>query len=583
MNVVYKSLLFLVIFNFSVISYGTNIKMETEEIIQDISSIFRNYYAPREWKSKQFAWDLDKKLSDLESACRSVNDLQSFHSNLKNFFQSSRDYHTSILFANNGMSSLPISIKYIEGKFYVSYVAKSYASCILQPGDQIIKIGDKDVETIALDLIGNIENPSLTDWALASKKLTVRLGVFGDYLEEGSVIIQAKRKNELITAQLVWNYDENQVSFETGSLNSSFKYDQAIESRIPKKTKKLLQAMTTNLSGLSYKLKLFDFLQQDSTQQANNPMSLGERESYLPKLGDIIVWQAEEKNPWDAYVYLNEDKKLIGFIRIPNYSPDEKLGDANFFVEKFGETLNKMNEITDMLVIDQLNNPGGNILYLYALASIITKEPLKTPHHRFSIDSKDVWDAHNSLKQLDLLIKIFDLLGVKELGSMYGYPADIQFFFHMKSYFQFIIKQWQEGKTLTDPYFLYGVDYIRPHPNYSYSKPILLLINELDFSGGDFFPEIAQQNKKVTLMGANTAGAGGYVLSKIERNRAGIIGYSYTSSLAFKDNGYPLENLGIAPHIEYMVSPLDLKTGFVPFKNEINNNIKNILNASNLP
>ncbi len=577
MNVVYKNLLFLVMFKFSTGTYGTNIKMEGEEIIQDISSMFRNYYAPREWKLKHFSWDLDVELSKLESSCSLANNIQSFHASLKDFFQSSRDYHTSILFAHNGMSSLPISIKYIQGKFYVSYVAQSYASSMLQPGDQIIKIGDKDVESIALALIGNIENPSLTDWALASKKLTLRLGVFGDCLEKGSVIVQAKRKNENIFAQLVWNYDENQVSSEQGSLNSSFKYNQQIESKIPKKTKKLLQAMTTNLSGLSYQLKLFDFLQQDSTQQANNPMSLGERESYLPKLGDVIVWQAQEENPWDAYVYLNEDKKLIGFIRIPSYSPDEKLGDTNFFVEKFGETLNKMNEMTDMLVIDQLNNPGGNILYLYALASIITKEPLKTPHHRFTIDSKDVWDAHDSLKKLDLLIKIFELLGVKELGSMYGYPADIQFFFHMKSYFQFIIQQWEEGKTLTDPHFLYGVDYIRPNPNYGYSKPILLLINELDFSGGDFFPEIAQQNKKVTLMGTNTAGAGGYVLSKVERNRAGVIGYSYTSSLAFKADGYPLENLGIAPHIEYIVSPLDLQTGFLPFKNEINKTIKSIL------
>ncbi len=97
----------------------------------------------------------------------------------------------------------------------------------------------------------------------------------------------------------------------------------------------------------------------------------------------------------------------------------------------------------------------------------------------------------------------------------------------------------------------------------------------------DFFPEIAQQNKKVTLMGTNTAGAGGYVLSKVERNRAGVIGYSYTSSLAFKADGYPLENLGIAPHIEYIVSPLDLQTGFLPFKNEINKTVKSILSANN--
>jgi hypothetical protein len=576
MNFVQIGFLFVVMFQVATGAFGSRTNSDRDEIYTDISSIFENYYAPKEWKSAHFAWDLDTELAKLKEAT-TTNEIQDFHKALKSFFVSLRDYHSSILFTDNGKSTLPISIKYIAGKFYVSYISPTYGDCMLLPGDEIVKINGVDVEGLALGLIGNIANPSLTDWALSALKLTNRTGAVGDPVEKGPVVIEAKRGPQMVEAQLVWQNVENTIGPHKGQSLSNFKYNESLGVTLEKKIGGLMENIESHVAAVSYRLQLSDFLRTNPLQQVNNPMALGKKESFLPKLGEQIWWQADADNPFEAYIYEDEEKNKIGFIRIANYSPDEAIGDANFHMNKFGEIINLMNKKTDILVIDQLNNPGGNALYLYSLASALTQKQLRTPRHQFSIDSKDIFEAQKMQEEIEFLVPLMELVQGQKIGSMFGYPLDMKFIYHLQSYYQFIIDQYEQEKYLTDPYFLHGVDFIYPSSTYQYTKPILLLINELDFSGGDFFPEIMRQSDKVTLMGTTTAGAGGYVLAKAERNRSGILGYSYTGSLAIKSDNLPLENLGVPPHIEYVMSPLDLMYGFLVYKQAINDTVKSIL------
>jgi C-terminal processing protease CtpA/Prc len=161
-----------------------------------------------------------------------------------------------------------------------------------------------------------------------------------------------------------------------------------------------------------------------------------------------------------------------------------------------------------------------------------------------------------------------------------GYPVDMQFFQNMCDYSQFIVDQWNQGKTLTDATHLDGVDQIQPSKVASYTKPILLLINELDFSGGDFFPAIMQDNKRATLFGTRTAGAGGFVRDVQFPNRLGISGFSMTGSIAERADHQPIENLGVRADVQYQPTAADMQGGFQDYVKAVNAAMSKLLDAS---
>jgi len=538
---------------------------ELTHILGNISSTFSDYYAPRMWKKEQYGWDLERELQTLQSTTQSGRKISEFHDSVKQFFIKTRDYHTGVYFSDTSSSTVPIGVKYIDNNFYIAYIDSSLPpSFPLMIGDKITHINNVDVKEVAYDLIGRVENPKATDWAIAAKKITTRMGTARDKVEKGSLVIKTERDGANCFGQLVWNYNANLMNFAAAKGRKS---QANLAAGVPDEIRESVLAMLEHIESRPHKVAFADHMKQPAQDKASNPLALGHKESFLPKLSNKVVWSTEKESRWQAYIYMNSENKLIGFIRLPTFAPTEN--DHTERANEFGEIINKMEELTDALVIDQQNNPGGSIFYLYALLSMLSDQPLKNPHHRFSIDSKEVWQAHEMLKKIDLAITLLPLLG-GSLGDMHGYPINEQFFMHMKSYFQFIIEQWQHQKTLTDPYFLFGVDYIQPHAQYRYTKKIVVLTNELDFSAGDFFPAILQDSGRAIIMGTKTAGAGGYVLTNAERNRSGILQYTYTGSHALRADGKPLEDLGVTPDVPYAVTPQDLKTGFLGFRVAIN-------------
>ena len=160
---------------------------------------------------------------------------------------------------------------------------------------------------------------------------------------------------------------------------------------------------------------------------------------------------------------------------------------------------------------------------------------------------------------------------------MGGYPVTSQTAQFLLDFCRFIISEWKKGNTLTGPIHLYGVDHVNPHPDANYTKPILMLINELDFSGGDFMPAIMQDNKRAFLMGGKTAGAGGFVAKSSFPNRYGIDYFFYTASIAKRIDSNPIENLGVSPDLPYDLTPFDIQHKYQGFRAEIKNALLNMI------
>lgn len=513
-----------------------------------MADVYDSMYAPALWKKEFSNWNLQAEiLKAKEQILNKELSLSEYHLIVNQFILSMKDYHVSVQFFATETSSLPFMIRGAEGRYFLVYIDRDKlpeAEFPFKLGDELLAMNGESISDIVSNLISKMGgNTKETDQALAEMTVTNRRVARGVKAEQGPVELSIKKDGEVIAHQLIWNYTKEEILSNTKTI------------------KNLNQSSLSNIN-LDMTADIAQAFANEAA--ADNTFALGAKKSYLPDLGKRI-WTSSDESHYEAYIYQNEAKELIGYVRIPKYGAGEDE------TKQFIEIMKRFQETTDKLVIDQLNNPGGSVFYLYSLVSILTDKALSTPKHYMSINQKDIADSVKTLKELEQVKTLEELkLAFGGKDTMSGYPLSMTFLSFMKDYYQFKIDEWNKGKTLTSPYHIYGVDKINPHPEVQYTKPILLLVNELDFSGGDFFPAIMQDNKRATIMGVRTAGAGGYVIGLDIPNQLGVGSFRYTGSLADRVDHKPIENLGVVPEIDYSLSVEDFEKNFTPFKDAVN-------------
>lgn len=541
---------------------------DKERMLQTLDIIRNSFYvqyAPVEWKQKYSGWELDHQIDHAKNKVIALENpsIKDFQGVVRDFFSSTQDYHVGVSFYSTESASLPFRVKGANGKYFISYIDRSKLSSTVFPfkvGDELTRFDGKPTHDVVTELknreVGNASE--LTDYAMSEMFLTHRVGQIGHQVPKGPVMVTVKstKTGHSSSFQLIWQYQpEKIVSKAVTSLEDTSN---------PVKSK---------VCALTQKGLLAPFYQTISTPQIDNDKdedgTLGARKGFIPTLGKKW-WESDSTSAFHAYLYETHDRHLVGYVRIPHY-----VGSADD-AEEFSKIVAFMQDRSDALVIDQTNNPGGSVFYLYALVSMLTDQPLSAPRHKMTITQKEVMDAVYCVPAFEKIRSDEDakaVLGKTLDGNQVTYQM-AQFFLN---YFRFIIDEWNEGRILTKPFYLYGVDHINPHPKTRYTKPILVLTNSLDFSGGDFFPAILQDNHRVTILGERTAGAGGFVIGTSFPNHFGIAGYHYTASIAERADSNPIENLGVEPDIPYSLTEVDLTNGYSQYVQEIHQAVDQML------
>lgn len=521
-------------------------------MIDAIADVYDSMYAPALWKKEFANWTLGANVQIAKDKILVKElPLNEYHKIVNELILSMKDYHVSVRFFATEKASLPFTIRGVDGKYFLVYIDRKklpQAEFPFSLGDELVAMNGESVDDIVKSIKATLgDNTDETDQALSELYVTSRSAARALTVPQGPVTLTFNKDGKKVEHQLIWDYSKEQIN--TKNLSS---FDNELQNKFD--SLQMTSAVATELAN---------------EMNADNNFALGARTSFLPALGTKI-WSSDKDNHFDAYIYMNDAKELIGYVRIPKYGAGEKES------KQFSEIIKKFQKTTDKLIIDQLNNPGGSVFYLYSLVSMLTDKAMFTPKHYMAINQEMIMEDINSLEELS---KIKDLDELKKLmggETVGGYPVSMTFLEFMKAYYQFKIDEWSKGKKLTTPYHLYGVDKINPHPEVNYSKPILLLVNELDFSGGDFFPAIMQDNKRATIMGVRTAGAGGYVIGVNIPNQLAVGGFRYTGSLADRIDHTPIENLGVKPEVDYSLTEKDFKNGFKPFAEAINDQIKKL-------
>lgn len=526
-----------------------------------IENTFQTQYAPLEWKSifsnTNIAEEFALRHAQIDSfQGMSIKDYQRI---IKQFFDSMQDYHVGVSFFSTEAAQLPFLIKSANGRYYLADIDRHSlppSASAIQIGDEILTFNGEPIFNAMQQFLNEEFNAgkTLTDQALGELFFTLRLGSQGHLVPNGPVWITIKHQKTQTTSsyELTWNYHPEEINAIALPPLKSLMAGKRLVSKPQQPVFSLKDHPALKKSMLA---PLAEVFKKHHTFLAGD--GLGSRQSFLPPLGKK-VWESSSETYFHAYIFENVDRHRIGYIRIPHYSGSEK------HILQFKSIIKKFNTETDALVIDQVNNPGGSVFYMYALVSMLSNQPLLLPKHRISLTQGEIAFAVEAIPLLEAIDS--DDEARRVLGdTLEGVPVDVLMAQQILSYFYSLTEEWNAGYTFTKPLPLWGFEQINPHPGVQYKKPIIVLINQLDISCGDFFPAILQDNNRALLFGSPTAGAGGYVLSTEYPNLLGIERFTYTGSIAYREDDAPIENLGVHPDVYYTLTEDDLTNRYAPY------------------
>ena len=531
----------------------------THDDVNTIKNSFKVAYAMSDLKKVNYNWEINDQIASINQELGNIQSVKNAQKLLKKLFQSTKDYHCSVVFASTESATLPIKVKGVDSRYFLTWVDRKKLSTWSFPykeGDEITHFDGKPMDAIVKELIES-DTPNAnypTDRLLAENMLTHRIGMLGMEVPQGAVTITVKPKNSSKTAKvnLQWEYHPELIK-------------DVVRGYYPPKVSAKPENRWNNLKIMQKDLKV-PFA---SYIAGEDKEAFGSKNGFLPKLGKVVYEFTGTNNFFNAYIFEAPNKARVGYIRIATFMAEEEA------LKEFQHIISIMEKDTKALVIDQMNNLGGNTFFLYSVLSHLAINPIYMNKHRMAVSQEEVLEAVISLEELEL-IENDEEAQIVFGDYFHGMKVDYSFVQSFKGYFKSFIDVWEQGDIITEPKGLFGIDYINPHQNH-YSKPILCLINPMDLSCADFFPAILQDNKRATLLGQRTAGAGGAVYTDKFKNRSGILLYSYTVTKAERLNGEPIENKGAAPDIEVPFTVEDMQNNYSHFVGEINKALINLM------
>ncbi len=529
----------------------TAMKLKIQQEIDYVGTMYGSVYAPKAWKEKHLGWDLPAQVTLAQTKLAAAKNLGEARQAMADLINSTQDYHVGFSYYSTERAVLPFQVKTVEGKSLIVFIDRKKLSAESFPyseGDELLLVDKMPVAQIQQAIISKLgNNVALTDLALADLYMTRRSARINVMVPQGPVTLAIKRAADDSVSEVTvnWEYTPEQL---------------VPRSVVSRPQSNLLQKMM-----ISAKAKEFM-----TSPNAENLYGIGNRKSFLPDMG-ARIWSTDEKNTFDAYLYKNAEGHLVGVVRVFGYIVD----DYQKAVTDFSGIIAHFQQHADAMIIDQNNNPGGSVFYLYALVSYLSDSALTVPRHSVALTAAEAKECLDTLDVLAPVKNDEDAAKVMK-GWLSGYPETYQAAIGIRDYCNAVISEYQSGKSFSSQLHLWGLDKVTPN-KVNFTKPIVLLINELDFSGGDFFPAILQDNKRVTTVGVRTAGAGGYVLEAQFPNNIGLESVSFTGSLAERIDNRPIENLGVTPDVNLSFTVSDVRNGYSKYLDEVRTILKTVI------
>lgn len=496
---------------------------------QYLLSHIKSSYGPLHYKRRTKVADYDALVKSFETQIQQADTDFDYYYTVKRFVASFQDGHFGVQIPSSYRATLPFMGDLIEGRVLVDNVLpEAFNGRVgLQRGDEILAINGRPVADVMAELRG------YTGWG--SVKTADRFSAFLLSVRSARVIPVPKAPEVNLTVRLVgtqqvvdvstvWTYtgahpesistssDTSAAFTEGGLFMDSPATDNEVESRF------------FNLSLRSHLANAFD----EQRVGLSFWCSPGTRIA-LPEGAQIIMQQ-----PFLAYYYPTE-KGNIGYLRIPHYS----FGAPNI-IENYKYAISILEENTVGLVIDQDHNCGGSVSQLGNIVSLFIDRPVENAMFQFVANKANYLEFSSYLNVL--------------------HPHTL-FYAQLEDIVKKIEKGWRAGNFLSEKFSL---QHIEPS-HMRYTKPIIVLADEMAGSGGDAFPALMQGYGLAKILGSKTGGLGGSVAG-IPPMPFSLLNVNMTRSLFYHPDGTAIENNGVDPDIAYTPTVEDFSNAYVNYR-----------------
>ncbi len=528
---------------------------------QALAGLYAKRYGPYEWKRDALGVDLFNIAPWLAQVQASKNDLD-FYDVMSQYVASLNDAHDVYQLPSNFQASLNFTVDIYDGKLLVDAINRSRLPASefgFVTGYELVSIDGQDAQK-QLDGLLRYEiaaNPRSTR-RLAAQLLSFRPQVLMPHaadVPEISVVLFRRPDGNLESYRIPWaksgllltNVGRYTTPGLTGmtSLSGIPVADPPSASPEPDETPAYLQVLNRLQNCRLPDKAVNGFGAQTPVFAASLPSS------FVLRQGRSVL------DPFFSGVF-SANGHTIGFVRIPSYAPIN----TTAALAAFQSEIAFFQANTEGLVVDEMRNPGGSVSYLNAIVSYLM--PSKWRSIPFELRATSEWVRAISIS----------LVSATALGA----PQKDLDLLQIIKYEVVAANSAMRGRTKPIPLDDLTIDRdpaMDARGNViAYTKPLIVLVDEMSASGGDAFAATIQDNARGPLLGWRTMGAGG----NVEAWEAGTYSLgvaTVTESLMNRKDAvvtaeYPpapyVENIGVRPDIvvDYMTTD-NLKQKGKPF------------------
>ena len=498
--------------------------LSTDEKLRDLDqivSIMKSGYGPLHYKTETQGLELDQIREKYANKIRSSRTNAEFYYLLVEFVAAFRDSHFSASLPSGYSATLPFSTDLVEGKVLIDTVNKKSEGLPFARGDEIVEINGQPVSVLVDQLQKGVGagNPE-TARRKAAMRIAMRSGAQVPVPAGHAEVTVRNLSGALQTVKLNWEV--------TGS---------PIDEADPKTLPILNQSDPKDEMKL---LSIRDYWEEFEGPQAEDSYRCSGRTRITIPADATIIMQ----KPFVAY-YHPTPKGNIGYLRIGEYQPQGGSGEVEYDARfaQYEYAIGILEKETVGLIIDQDHNCGGSVDFMHRMAAFFIA---------------------GSFRPLQ-----FQLLANKENYILYRqwfnsrtpYTPERE---NLERVFNLVKSTWETNEFLTPLTAIDGALEITPN-HVQYTKPIVMLVDEMSGSGGDAFPALMQGYGRAKVLGNHTMGAGGNVRDLPPLNFSQVK-LKLTKSLFYRPDGIPVENNGVTPDYPYLITKDDFIGGYLNYQ-----------------